>query len=145
MNSLSVKYEFVHGVFIIVNSVGLLLIGKPGVGKSTLAYELIMQGHTLVVDDIVKCQRHCQQLFGYLHNDKFKGQIYIRNRGLINIMGIHPSPAQSSGVINACIHMGNIENYEPIIRLCDVNIPFYNIKTGKASHIYSIIQRLSIS
>ncbi|MES1936112.1 HPr(Ser) kinase/phosphatase [Salinisphaera hydrothermalis] len=40
-----------HGVFLEVLSIGLLLVGAPGVGKSELALELINRGHRLVADD----------------------------------------------------------------------------------------------
>lgn len=40
-----------HGVFLEVLSIGLLLVGDPGVGKSELALELINRGHRLVADD----------------------------------------------------------------------------------------------
>ncbi|RJS92250.1 HPr(Ser) kinase/phosphatase [Salinisphaera sp. Q1T1-3] len=40
-----------HGVFLEVLSIGLLLVGEPGVGKSELALELINRGHRLVADD----------------------------------------------------------------------------------------------
>lgn len=41
----------VHGVFLEVFSVGLLLTGDPGMGKSELALELLNRGHRLVADD----------------------------------------------------------------------------------------------
>lgn len=41
----------VHGVFIEVIGVGVLLSGQPGVGKSELALELISRGHRLIADD----------------------------------------------------------------------------------------------
>jgi HPr kinase/phosphorylase len=43
-----------HGVFLRVFDVGLLLIGKAGIGKSSLALELIERGHALVSDDNVQ-------------------------------------------------------------------------------------------
>lgn len=41
----------VHGVFIEVMGVGVLLAGRAGVGKSELALELVSRGHRLIADD----------------------------------------------------------------------------------------------
>lgn len=41
----------VHGVFLEILSLGVLLTGRPAVGKSELALELITRGHRLVADD----------------------------------------------------------------------------------------------
>lgn len=41
----------VHGVFLEILSLGVLLTGHPAVGKSELALELITRGHRLVADD----------------------------------------------------------------------------------------------
>lgn len=40
-----------HGVFLEILSLGVLITGKAGVGKSELALELINRGHRLVADD----------------------------------------------------------------------------------------------
>lgn len=41
----------IHGVFMEIFGVGVLLTGEPAVGKSELALELISRGHRLVADD----------------------------------------------------------------------------------------------
>ncbi len=41
----------VHGVFMEVFSIGVLITGDPGSGKSELALELITRGHRLIADD----------------------------------------------------------------------------------------------
>ena len=43
----------VHGVLMDVLGVGVLIMGRPGIGKSENALELIMRGHRLVIDDAV--------------------------------------------------------------------------------------------
>src|SRR6202171_6252195 len=43
----------VHGVLIDVIGVGVLILGKSGIGKSELALDLVTRGHRLVADDIV--------------------------------------------------------------------------------------------
>ncbi len=44
-----------HGVLGDVYGVGILLVGKSGIGKSECALELVMRGHRLVADDVVRC------------------------------------------------------------------------------------------
>ena len=43
----------IHGTLVEVGGVGLLLLGRSGIGKSECALELIMRGHRLVADDVV--------------------------------------------------------------------------------------------
>jgi len=43
-----------HGVFLEVSGVGVLITGDPAVGKSELALELITRGHRLVADDALE-------------------------------------------------------------------------------------------
>ena len=43
----------IHGTLVEVVGIGLLLVGKSGIGKSECALDLVMRGHRLVADDIV--------------------------------------------------------------------------------------------
>jgi len=45
------RKETLHGVFMEVYSIGVLITGESGSGKSELALELITRGHRLVADD----------------------------------------------------------------------------------------------
>lgn len=47
----------VHGVLVEVYGMGILLIGKSGVGKSETALELIKRGHRLIADDVVEIKK----------------------------------------------------------------------------------------
>ena len=44
-----------HGVLLDVFGIGVLLLGESGIGKSECALELVLRGHRLVADDIVRC------------------------------------------------------------------------------------------
>ncbi|MDR7871235.1 MAG: HPr(Ser) kinase/phosphatase [Tissierellaceae bacterium] len=46
-----------HGVLVEVYGVGILIIGKSGVGKSETALDLVIRGHRLVSDDTVIIKR----------------------------------------------------------------------------------------
>ena len=45
----------IHGVLVSIFGLGLLLIGRSGIGKSECALDLVMRGHRLVADDVVQC------------------------------------------------------------------------------------------
>ena len=51
------KGEVLHASAVSVNAQGLLIIGKSGSGKSSLALEMIALGATLVADDQVVLKR----------------------------------------------------------------------------------------
>ncbi len=50
-------YSPVHGAFVDVYGVGVLFIGRSGIGKSEVALDLIERGHRLVADDVVLVTR----------------------------------------------------------------------------------------
>jgi HPr kinase/phosphorylase len=43
----------IHGTLVQVGRVGVLLLGRSGIGKSECGLELVMRGHRLVADDLV--------------------------------------------------------------------------------------------
>jgi HPr kinase/phosphorylase len=43
-----------HGALVDVEGMGVLLLGRSGIGKSECALELVSRGHRLVADDIVE-------------------------------------------------------------------------------------------
>lgn len=45
----------IHGVLVDVFEIGVLLLGKSGIGKSECALDLVQRGHRLVADDVVDC------------------------------------------------------------------------------------------
>lgn len=74
-----------HGVFLEILSLGVLITGKAGVGKSELALELINRGHRLVADDAAE--------FALLGPDDLNGGcspvlqdfLEVRGLGILNI------------------------------------------------------------
>ncbi len=74
-----------HGVLLDVFGVGVLLLGKSGIGKSECALELVMKGHRLVADDVVNIRKKPpSSLYGY-GSDIIKYHMEIRGLGIINI------------------------------------------------------------
>jgi len=74
----------VHGVLMDVFGVGILLLGKSGIGKSEIALDLVMHGHRLVADDIVDLTLRKGTVYG-AGNPIIKHHMEIRGLGIINI------------------------------------------------------------
>ncbi len=74
-----------HAVLVDVYGVGILLLGKSGIGKSECALELIMRGHRIVADDVVRCEwRPPGLLFGQ-PAELLRHHIEIRGLGVLDI------------------------------------------------------------
>lgn len=74
-----------HGVLMDVFGVGILLLGKSGIGKSEIALDLVMRGHRLVADDIVDVARRKPGAVYGAGNPVIKHHMEIRGLGIINI------------------------------------------------------------
>jgi HPr kinase/phosphorylase len=75
----------VHGVLVDVLGVGVLLLGKSGVGKSECALDLVLRGHRLVADDIVKVRMKLPAVLFGEGMDLLHYHMEIRGLGIINI------------------------------------------------------------
>ena len=74
-----------HGVLLDVFGVGILLLGKSGIGKSEIALDLVMRGHRLVADDIVDVKRVAPEAVYGTGSEIIKHHMEIRDLGIINI------------------------------------------------------------
>jgi HPr kinase/phosphorylase len=74
-----------HGVLVDVFSLGTLIIGDPGIGKSECALELVYRGHRLVADDTVVIRRtHHRGLLGGPH-ELLENYLELRGVGIIDV------------------------------------------------------------
>lgn len=75
----------IHGVLVDVFSLGTLILGDAGIGKSECALELVYRGHRLVADDIVVIRRtHAHGLLGSPH-DLLQNYLELRGVGIIDV------------------------------------------------------------
>ncbi len=80
--------EWVHGVVMDVFGVGVLLLGKPGVGKSEAALELVERGHRLVADDTVIVKRRRENLLFAECSPIIGHHMEIRGVGILDVKSI---------------------------------------------------------
>lgn len=74
-----------HGVFMDVLGLGVLITGESGVGKSELALELISRGHGLVADDVVEISRIATKTLEGRCPPLLKDFLEVRGLGVLNI------------------------------------------------------------
>jgi HPr kinase/phosphorylase len=77
-----------HGVFMDVLGLGVLISGESGLGKSELALELITRGHGLVADDIVDFSRIAPHAVEGRCPPLLQNLLEVRGLGLLDIRAI---------------------------------------------------------
>jgi len=77
-----------HGVFMDVLGMGVLITGDSGAGKSELGLELISRGHGLVADDVVEVSRISPDTLEGRCPELLKDYLEVRGLGLLNIRTI---------------------------------------------------------
>ena len=77
-----------HGVFMDILGLGVLITGESGLGKSELGLELISRGNGLVADDAVDFFRINQTTIEGRCPDLLQNLLEVRGIGLLDIRGI---------------------------------------------------------
>jgi len=77
-----------HGSFVDVDGIGVLITGRSGIGKSEIALDLVERGHRLVADDVVMVTRKGEEILIGTGSDVVKHYMEIRGLGLIDVRSI---------------------------------------------------------
>lgn len=80
--------QTVHGVFMDILGLGVLITGESGLGKSELGLELISRGHGLVADDAVDLYRINQTTIEGRCPELLQNMLEVRGIGLLDIRAI---------------------------------------------------------
>jgi HPr kinase/phosphorylase len=78
----------VHGVFLDVLGMGVLITGDSGVGKSELALELVSRGSGLIADDVIEFYRVGPETIEGRCPPLLKDFLEVRGLGVLNIRTI---------------------------------------------------------
>ncbi|MCL6619867.1 MAG: HPr(Ser) kinase/phosphatase [Thermomonas hydrothermalis] len=74
-----------HGVFMEIYSIGVLITGESGAGKSELALELITRGHRLVADDAPEFTQIAPDVLDGTCPELLQDMLELRGLGVLNI------------------------------------------------------------
>jgi HPr kinase/phosphorylase len=74
-----------HGSFVDVYGVGMLFVGKSGVGKSEVALDLVERGHRLVADDVVIVTKKGEGILLGSGTDLVQHFMEVRGIGILDV------------------------------------------------------------
>lgn len=74
-----------HGVLLDVYGLGVLIRGDSGIGKSEAALDLVVRGHRLVSDDVVRVRRIGNNVLIGAGPEALQHHMELRGLGIINI------------------------------------------------------------
>lgn len=152
---LTLEYEFaqvnkMHGTFIEVYGVGILLRGKSGVGKSEATLELISRGHRLVCDDSVTLKKINDYKIVAETHPILKHYMEVRGLGIIDIaMMSGMNSVESRKKLELIIDLEHAKEDEPYDRMglddefetiMDVRIPHIRIPVVVGRNISILIE-----
>jgi HPr kinase/phosphorylase len=78
----------VHGSFLDVYGIGIVLSGRSGIGKSEVALDLVERGHRLVADDVITITRKGEGILIGAGTDVVKHFMEIRGLGLFDVRSV---------------------------------------------------------
>ncbi len=139
-----------HGVLMDVFGVGLLLLGRSGIGKSECALDLILRGHRLVADDMVFIQKKSPTTLIGSGFEVIQHHMEIRGLGIINIRSLFGVEAiRERKRIDLVLELIDWENDQEHDRLgfeeekytiLGVSLPMLRIPVTPARNLTTIIE-----
>lgn len=139
-----------HGVLVDVLGVGVLLLGKSGIGKSECALDLILRGNRLVADDIVFIKKKMPASLVGQAGQSLHYHMEIRGLGIINIKNLFGvSSIRDKKIIDLVIELvewDSAQEYdrlgidEAVYTILDVDLPYLSIPVRPGRNLTSIIE-----
>jgi HPr kinase/phosphorylase len=125
-----------HGVFLNIFDIGVLITGKPGTGKSELALTLIDRGHQLIADDAPEFSIQNGILIGDCP-PLLRGFLNSRTTGTINVEKIFGTNAlKKSANLQLIINIDNSfrafpeNNGKQLLEIQNIKIPQITTKNN---------------
>ena len=138
-----------HGVLMEIHSLGVLILGKSGIGKSECALDLILRGSKLIADDIVEIRRiGVSKLMGSGPGN-VRHLMEIRGIGIVNIKDLFGTTSvMDKREIDMVIEMSQWnpeENYDRLgldqrsYKVMDVEVPYLVIPVSPGRNTSTVV------
>lgn len=139
----------IHGVLVDVLGVGVLLIGRSGVGKSEAALDLVLKGHRLVADDVVEVMVRPPDTVWGAATELHQHHMEIRGMGILNITHLFGVAAvRDNKKIEVVVELSEVESSDydrlgtesQVWPILSVDVPLVRIPLRPGRNIASLIE-----
>lgn len=136
-----------HGVFMEIYSIGILITGESGAGKSELALELITRGHRLVADDAPEFTQIAPDVLDGTCPDMLQDMLEVRGLGVMNIRQMFGDTAVKRNkylrlIVNlvraheaSSDHMTRLTGESDARRVLDLDVPVFNLPVAAGRNL----------
>ncbi len=145
----------IHGTLLDVFGVGVLILGKSGVGKSECALELIERGHRLVADDVVNVSCKVGKFLVGSGVSFIRHHMEIRGLGIIDIKSIYGTRSVRNqkrlGLVVSLEEWDGSKKYErlgleeKVYSILGISVPHYVIPVRPGRSIAILIEAATTS
>lgn len=144
-----------HGSLADVYGVGLLFVGRSGIGKSECVLDLVERGHRLVADDLVIARRRGNDVIIGRGHELQRHHMEIRGVGLIDIPSIFGvRSVRQQKRIEVVVHLEHWEHADSAdrtgldgatTRILDVEIPRVTIPLNPGKNITVVAEVVAMN
>lgn len=142
----------IHGVFLDVLGMGVLLTGVSGVGKSEIALALINRGHKLVADDSVQFKVNSSNKIIGRCPPVLQDFLEVRGLGILNVRAMFGDTAiKKSKPLQLVVNVINIDSHEMhnidrlngmhrVYRIFDIEVPEVSIPVAPGRNLSILVE-----
>ncbi|MCU7495004.1 MAG: HPr kinase/phosphorylase [Ignavibacteria bacterium] len=145
----------VHGSFVDVYGVGMLFVGKSGIGKSEVALDLVERGHRLVADDVIIVTKKGENILMGSGTELVKHFMEVRGIGIIDVksmFGVRAIRFQKRLEIIVELEVWDEKSHytrtgldEEVFSLLDIEIPYIKLPILPGKNITVISEVISLN
>lgn len=144
--------EILHGVYMEVLGIGVLITGESSVGKSELALELISRGHRLIADDAPEFTQVGPDILDGRSPSILQGFMEVRGLGVLNIREMYGDNAiKINKYLRLIIHMekmnddnissfSRLTGHSKVQKILNVEIPVTLIPVAPGRNLAVIVE-----
>lgn len=144
-----------HGSFVDIYGVGVLFVGKSGIGKSEVALDLVERGHRLVADDVIILTKKGEGILMGSGTDLVQHFMEVRGIGIIDVrsmFGVRAIRIQKRLEIIVELEIWDENSHytrtgldEEVFNLMDVETPYIKLPILPGKNITVISEVISLN